>query len=61
MEAAENPSGSNDGNGCSDGSDNGSSRLNARGGSDNGSGNQVSDCVVCAFVPWVSLVWRGGY
>lgn len=35
----ENLSGSNDGNGCSDGSDNGSSWLNVWGGSDNGSGN----------------------
>lgn len=50
-EAAENPSGSNDGTGCSDGSDNGSSRLNAQGGSDNGSGNQVSDCTGCR-VAW---------
>jgi pseudo-response regulator 7 len=43
----DNPSGSNGGNGSSDGSDNGSSRLNAQGGSDNGSGNQVSAWFVC--------------
>lgn len=42
VEAAENASESNDG---SDGSDNGNSRLNVRGGSDNGSGNQVSSFV----------------
>lgn len=37
-----NASGSTDGSGSSDGSENGSSRLNVQGGSDNGSGNQVS-------------------
>lgn len=46
VEAADNPIGSNDGNGSSDGSDNGSSRLNAQGGSDNGSGNQVQAFVI---------------